>query len=136
MRRVLSKAAMGRGWWCTFDYRYALPIAQNYRPLKSFFNVVIPMYFIHALGETGIKVVLFTLMFIVFYIFLIRPRQKEEERKEQFIESLTQGKSVVTVGGIHGKIIDVGKETVVLEVDKKGSQITVGKGYIAVRAEA
>lgn len=94
------------------------------------------MYLINSLGENGVRILFFGLMFIVFYFFMIRPKHKEEQQRENFIESLKKGKEIVTIGGIHGKIMDVGQETVVLEIDRKGSQITISKQAISIKSEA
>lgn len=91
------------------------------------------MSLINLLGETGTKVLFFSLMFIVFYFFIIRPKQKEEQERENFTQSLKKGKKVITTAGIHGTIIDVGATTVVIEIDRKGSQLTIEKGYISSR---
>ena len=85
----------------------------------------------NILGETGTKVLLFSLMFAVFYFFIIRPKHIEEQAREDFLQSLKKGKKVITTAGIHGSIIDVGETTVVIEVDRKGSQLTLEKSSIS-----
>ena len=94
------------------------------------------MHWIDALGDKGKQAIFFGLVFMVFYLFIIRPKQKEENQKTQFVDSLSKGTSVVTIGGIHGKVVDVGEETVVLEIDKKGSQITIAKQAISPKPKA
>src|SRR5665648_21663 len=88
------------------------------------------MYLLEKFGETGIQILFFSLMSLIFYLFIIRPRQKEEEEKEKFTESLKVGKLVVTIGGIHGKITAIDDTTAILEIDRKGSQLTVSKQAI------
>ena len=55
---------------------------------------------------------------IVFYFFMIRPQQKRASDAKKFRAALGKGSSVVTIGGLHGKIVDLSDETVTVEVDK------------------
>ncbi len=55
---------------------------------------------------------------LVFYFFMIRPQQKKQKDQKSFSESLTKGSMVVTIGGLHGKVVSVEDNKVVLEVDK------------------
>jgi preprotein translocase subunit YajC len=67
---------------------------------------------------------------IVFYFFMVRPQQKKVREQKKFRESLAKGVNVVTIGGLHGKIVAVEDATVVLEVDK-GIRLTFEKSAIA-----
>jgi len=67
---------------------------------------------------------------IVFYFFMVRPQQKKIKDQKKFRESLTKGIQVVTIGGLHGRIVAVEDTTVVLEVDK-GIRLTFEKTAIA-----
>lgn len=44
------------------------------------------------------------LIFVIFYFLLIRPQQKRVAEHKQMISKLTRGDTVVTAGGIVGKI--------------------------------
>ena len=57
------------------------------------------------------------LMFVVMYFFFIRPQQKKAKEAQKFREALTKGARVVTIGGIHGKILDIDDKTVLLQCD-------------------
>lgn len=54
----------------------------------------------------------------VVYFFMIRPQQKRTAAAKQFRSSLAKGSHVVTIGGLHGKIVDLSDESVTVEVDK------------------
>lgn len=69
-------------------------------------------------------------MVLVFYFFMVRPQQKKIRDQKKFRESLVKGAQVVTIGGLHGKIISVEDTTVVLEVDR-GVRLTFEKSAIA-----
>ena len=59
------------------------------------------------------------LMFVVMYFFMIRPQKKRQKELEAFRNSLKKGDSVVTAGGIYGKVAEVKENYVLLEVDKE-----------------
>lgn len=70
---------------------------------------------------------------LVFYFFMIRPQQKKAKEQRKFIEEVKKGDYVVTIGGMHGNIIEIDGETVILEVEK-GGRIRVNKAAISMEA--
>lgn len=69
----------------------------------------------------------------MFYFFMIRPQQKKQKEQKKFIEEIKRGDNVVTIGGIHGKVMSTDETTVVLEVDK-GVKLTFQKSSISLEA--
>ena len=65
-------------------------------------------------------ILMLVLIFVVMWLFMIRPQQKKQKEMQKFRDALKKGDKVVTVGGIYGTICDVkeGSATVLLEVDK------------------
>lgn len=57
------------------------------------------------------------MLMIVFYFFMIRPQQKKAKEARKFRENLQKGSKVVTIGGIHGRVVEINDTTVLLEVD-------------------
>ncbi|MBK6628409.1 MAG: preprotein translocase subunit YajC [Flavobacteriales bacterium] len=57
------------------------------------------------------------LLMVVFYFFMIRPQQKKAKDARKFRESIQKGMKVVTIGGVHGKVVEVSEKTVLVEVD-------------------
>ncbi len=56
-------------------------------------------------------------LMLVFYFFMIRPQQKKAKDAKKFREALQKGTKVVTIGGLHGKVVEVADTTILLEVD-------------------
>jgi preprotein translocase subunit YajC len=56
------------------------------------------------------------LVFVVFYLFMIRPQMKKQKEMTNYRNSLKKGDKVVTTGGIYGKVNDVKDTYVMLEV--------------------
>ena len=69
-------------------------------------------------------------MFAIFYFLLIRPQQKKAKEHRAMIDALKKGDTVVTAGGIHGKVTSVDESIVVLEV-APGVNVRVTKGHIS-----
>ena len=58
------------------------------------------------------------LIFVVMWLFMIRPQQKRQKELNNFRDNLKKGDKVVTVGGIYGTIVEVNDNKVMLEIDK------------------
>ena len=56
-------------------------------------------------------------LFVLFYFLLIRPQQKKQREHQKLIQSLRKNDEIVTVGGIHGTIVNVKEKTFVVRVD-------------------
>ncbi len=52
----------------------------------------------------------------VFYFFMIRPQQKKQKTLQKAREAMKAGDKVVTAGGIHGRIKEVGDTWFLVEV--------------------
>jgi len=83
-------------------------------------------------GNSGIlgQVFLFGAIILIMYFFMIRPQQKKQKDAKNFIESIKKGDQVVTIGGIHGKVVSIEGETVTLELDR-GFKIKVEKSAVS-----
>ncbi len=56
------------------------------------------------------------LLFLIMWLFMIRPQQKRQKELKKFRDSLKEGDRVVTIGGIYGKVAQIKENKVVLEV--------------------
>ena len=57
-------------------------------------------------------------MFIIMYFFMIRPQMKKAKEAKKFQDGISVGDKIVTVGGIHGKVVEVDETTVVIGLDQ------------------
>lgn len=67
---------------------------------------------------------------LVVYFFMIRPQQKRAADAKTFRQSLAKGSRIVTIGGLHGLVVDVTEDTVVVEVDR-GTKLRFDRTAIA-----
>lgn len=69
------------------------------------------------------------LILVVFYFFMIRPQMKKQKELKKFRENLAVGDKVVTIGGVHGKILEITDTTVL--INSEGSKIRFEKSAIS-----
>ena len=55
-------------------------------------------------------------VFLVFYFLIIRPQQKTRKTHETLLKGLEKNDEVVTSSGIHGTIVGIKDDTVLLRV--------------------
>lgn len=67
------------------------------------------------MGEAG-GLILPLIFLVALYLLLIRPQQKRQKQHQQLIGSLSVGDDVVTVGGLHGRVVALTDDTMDLEV--------------------
>ena len=79
------------------------------------------------------QVIMLVMILVVFYFFMIRPQMKKQKELKKFRESLKAGDKVVTIGGIHGKILEVAETTVLISTE--GTKIRLEKSAIAQSSE-
>lgn len=72
---------------------------------------------------------------VVFYLFFIRPQMKKSKDQRKFREALKKGDKVITIGGLHGKILEVGEKTITLDVGNQ-SKMVFEKSAIAADPSA
>ena len=68
-------------------------------------------------------------IFFIFWFFIIRPKVNAQKKEENFRKNLENGQKIITIGGIHGKIVGIKKSTVLLEIEG-GNKIKVNKTAI------
>ena len=64
------------------------------------------------------SLIFLALMGVVFYFLIIRPQRKRMKAQQEMASSLQIGHEVRTIGGIHGRVVSMDEESVVLEVEQ------------------
>lgn len=54
--------------------------------------------------------------YLIFWVMVIRPQDTKVKKHKQLLESLKRGDSVVTTGGIIGRVASVEKDAVMVEI--------------------
>jgi preprotein translocase subunit YajC len=87
-------------------------------------------------GDSGMGLmILMAAVFGVMYFFMIRPQQKKQKDEVKWRETLKTGDKVVTIGGLHGTVVGVEDDKVVLSVDN-GVRLTFNVTAISQESTA
>jgi len=65
----------------------------------------------------------------VMYFFMLRPQMKRQKEEASFRSTLEKGMKVVTIGGIHGKILEINDTTVI--IDSENTRLRVERSAIS-----
>ncbi len=83
-------------------------------------------------GGSPVPTLLFMVaIFAVMYFFMIRPQSKKAKDQKTFIQEIKKGDKVVTIGGIHGKVLRVDDSTFLVEVDSN-TKLRIEKSVISM----
>ncbi|AUB84462.1 preprotein translocase subunit YajC [Candidatus Thiodictyon syntrophicum] len=87
-----------------------------------------------AAGAGSMSDPLFTLLplvlfAVVFYFLLIRPQSKRQKEHKRMVDGLTKGDEVLTLGGIAGRVTDLGDNFVLVEI-AEGTQVKVRRAAV------
>lgn len=63
------------------------------------------------------NLIMLVIIIVIFYFFMIRPQTKKQKELKKFREAMAVGDKVVTIGGIHGKIVEVAESTIVIATE-------------------
>lgn len=66
----------------------------------------------------------FIALFAVMYFMLIRPQKKQAQKKQEMLNNMQPGDSVVTIGGLHGVIDEVSQSSQTVVIDCEGVYLT------------
>lgn len=80
------------------------------------------------------SIIMLVLIFVVFYFFMIRPQTKKQKEIQKQRAAMKAGDSVITSGGIYGKIKEVKENTLLIEV-AENVRIKVDKNSVFVTAD-
>jgi len=77
-------------------------------------------------GDGGMSIIFLIGMFVIMYFFLIRPQVKRQKEHKAMVGALKKGDEIQTMGGLMGKLVDLGDNFMKVEV-ADGVIVTVRK---------
>ena len=75
------------------------------------------------------SLIMIVALIAIFYFLMIRPQQKKQKEIKKFRENIKVGDSVITAGGIHGKVTAIKEETFTIAIAHE-VHIKVDKGSV------
>ena len=89
-----------------------------------------------AQGSPFMQMLFFmSFIFMLYWLIYARPVAKEQETHQKMVNSLIKGDKIVSIGGIHGEIVEIQEQTVLLNVGKN-SFCTISKTAIKIKIGA
>jgi preprotein translocase subunit YajC len=69
-------------------------------------------------------------IFAIMYFFMIRPQKKQQQKKQEMINSLKPGDKIMTTGGIYGEVKQIKEGTIRIQIDDH-ARIEIAKSAVA-----
>ena len=69
-------------------------------------------------------------VFLIFYFIYILPQRREQKKFKDMVEALKKNDQVVTIGGLHGTIVNIKEKTFIVRVDDN-ARVEVDKSAVA-----
>ncbi|MBQ8690261.1 MAG: preprotein translocase subunit YajC [Phascolarctobacterium sp.] len=66
----------------------------------------------------------------IFYFMLWKPQKKQQQERQNLLNSLKKGDKIITIGGIYGTITDISERTVKVEV-AEGVEVTMVRSAVS-----
>ncbi|MGZ5280647.1 MAG: preprotein translocase subunit YajC [Bacteroidia bacterium] len=73
----------------------------------------------------------FIMIIVVMYFFMIRPQQKKAKDQQNFKDTLNKGDKIVTIGGIHARIVEKRDNTFLIETGN-GVKFEIEKSAVSM----
>jgi len=79
-----------------------------------------------AAGAAGLSTLIMPILLIaLLYFMMIRPQRKKDKLTREMLSALVVGDKIITIGGIHGKIVSIKDDTLVIETGAANEKSTV-----------
>ena len=86
-------------------------------------------------GSMWSSLIFIILLIVVFWLFFIRPQSKKAKEEQKYRDGLQKGDKVVTIGGFHGKVVEVKDTTVVISL-APNTEVEVEKSALVQSASS
>ncbi|MCH8903712.1 MAG: preprotein translocase subunit YajC [Bacteroidetes bacterium] len=81
-------------------------------------------------GSLPTSMMFFGAIILVMYFFMIRPQTKKAKEQKRFISAIQKGDRIVTLGGLHGKIIEMKEDTLIIE--SEGTRMKIERSAVSL----
>ena len=81
--------------------------------------------------DVFVSILPFILIFVIMYFLIIRPQRQQMKKRGEMLAAIRRGDTVVTGGGLIGKVTKVMSDENELEIDLGGVKVIALRGTIA-----
>ena len=78
-------------------------------------------------GSPVFMIIYLVVIFGAMYFMLIRPQRKKQKEEKKMRENLQVGDEVITIGGVHGRVISLKEDTFVVESKSDHTKLTFSR---------
>jgi len=83
-----------------------------------------------ASGALFQMLIMLLIFFAMMYFLVILPQRRREKEFKQMVDSMKKGDTIITTGGVVGKIVDIKKDVVKIK-SANTTELEIHKAYIA-----
>ncbi len=84
-----------------------------------------------AAGAMGGIMLYIGAIIVIMYFFMLRPQKKKEQARRKMIENVNKGDRIVTIGGIHGEVVNAKGRCLIIQVDPdRKTTLKINRGAI------
>ena len=76
-------------------------------------------------------IIMLIAMVAIMYFLMIRPENKRKKKAQEMRDSLKKGDIITSIGGIVGRIVFVGKDTIVIETSDDRVRVELTKWAVS-----
>ena len=77
------------------------------------------------------SIIFIVLIVVVLYFLILRPQKKKERQRKDMLSKVQRGDRVITIGGIHGEVIGVKEQSLIIMVDReRGTTLKMNRSAI------
>lgn len=76
-------------------------------------------------------ILMLIVMVAIMYFLMIRPENKRKKKAQEMRDSLKKGDVITSIGGIIGRIVSVGKDTIVIETSDDRVRMELAKWAVS-----
>lgn len=77
------------------------------------------------------SIIMMVALIAIFYFMLIRPENKRKKQAQEMRDSLKKGDTITSIGGIVGKVVMVGKDTIIIETSDDRVRMELAKWAVS-----
>ena len=76
-------------------------------------------------------IIMLIAMVAIMYFLMIRPENKRKKKAQEMRDSLKKGDIITSIGGIIGRIVFVGKDTIIIETSDDRVRMEITKWAVS-----
>lgn len=70
------------------------------------------------------------ILIVVFYFLIIMPQKRKDKKFKEMVAAMEKGDTVITIGGVEGKVVQIKDTTITLETGSDNVKIVLHKWAI------